>query len=49
MPILCSIAPHVTPLLAPGRPSPVGRNFGTKNSEIPFVPGGVSGSFASTR
>ncbi len=45
IPILCSIDPHVTPF----RPPPSGRSFGTTKSEIPAVPGGASGSRASTR
>ena len=49
MPILCSMDPTVTPLRAPGDPSSVGRYLGTRNSEMPFVPPGASGSLASTR
>src|SRR5258706_15245317 len=49
IPILCSIEPHQTPLRIPGSPSSLGRNLGTRNREIPFVPAGASGSFARTR
>ena len=49
MPILCSIAVQLTPLRAPSEPSSFTRNFGTTKSEIPFTPGGASGSRASTR
>ena len=44
MPILCSMAPLAKPLRAPS-----GRNFGTRKSEMPRLPAGASGSFASTR
>ena len=49
IPILCSMAPQATPLRAPGVPSALGRNFGTRNSEMPPVPGGASGRRARTR
>ena len=49
MPILCSMDPHCTPLRGPASPLASGRNFGTRNSEMPFMPAGASGSFASTR
>lgn len=49
MPILCSIEPHLIPLRSPGSPDASGMNFGTMNSEIPFVPCGASGRRASTR
>ena len=49
MPILCSIEPQASALRSPRPPSAVGRNFGTMNSEMPFTPGGASGSRASTR
>ena len=52
MPILCSIEPQRTPLAGPAS-TPLapflGRNFGTRKSEMPLMPGGASGSFASTR
>ena len=48
-PILCSSDSALTPFATPGRPSPSGRNFGTRKSEIPRVPGAPSGSRASTR
>ena len=35
-------------LRSPGLPSPRGRNFGTRNSEMPRLPGGASGVRAST-
>jgi len=34
---------------SPIEPSAFTLNLGTRNSEIPFVPGGASGSRASTR
>ncbi|MNC98615.1 hypothetical protein D3C83_166370 [compost metagenome] len=34
---------------SPSEPSALTRNFGTRNSEMPFTPGGASGSRASTR
>ena len=43
------IEPQETPLRGPGRPSSPGMNLGTRNNDIPRVPGGASGSFASTR
>ena len=49
MPILCSMAPQRMPLRSPTLPSALGRNFGTRNSEMPLVPPGASGSRASTR
>ena len=49
MPILCSIDPHMTPFRMPGVPSSRGRNLGTRNRLMPLVPGGASGSLASTR
>ena len=49
MPILCSIEPHRIGLRSPGSPAGVGTNFGTTKSEMPFVPGGASGTRASTR
>ena len=38
-----------TPLRAPGLPASSGRNLGTRNRLIPFVPGAASGRRASTR
>ena len=38
MPSLCSIECARTSLRAPGEPSALSRNFGTRNSEMPFVP-----------
>ena len=35
-------------LRSPGAPSASGRNFGTRNSEMPRLPGGASGVRAST-
>ena len=49
MPILCSMAPQRMPLRSPTLPSALGMNFGTRNSEMPLVPPGASGSRASTR
>ena len=49
MPILCSIDPQATALRWPGSPFASGKNFGTRNSEMPFTPAGEFGSFASTR
>ena len=40
---------QLTPLRAPSEPSSFTTNFGTTKSEIPFTPGGASGSRASTR
>ena len=34
---------------APSEPSALSRNFGTRNSEMPRVPGGASGKRASTK
>src|SRR5512143_3486517 len=47
MPILCSIAPQVTPLGTSFPPST--RSFGTTNRLIPLVPDGAPGSRARTR
>ena len=49
MPIFSSIAPQVMPLRVPIEPSGFGRNFGTRNSEMPLLPSGASGRRASTR
>ena len=49
MPIFSSMAPQVIGLRAPTVPSAFGRNFGTRNSEMPFEPSGASGTRASTR
>ncbi len=49
MPIFSSIAPQKIGLRSPGVPSAFGRNFGTRNSEMPLVPAGASGRRASTR
>ena len=48
-PILCSMPATATPLRAPGLPSSLGRNFGTRNRLIPFTPAGASGRRARTR
>ncbi len=48
-PILCSMPAHITPFLGPASPSALGRNFGTRNREIPLMPLGASGRRASTR
>ena len=44
MPSLCSTPMQVTSLRVPS-----GRNLGTRNRLMPFVPGGLSGVRASTR
>ena len=49
MPILCSMEPQLTVLVAPSEPSSLTSRLGTRNSEMPFGPAGASGSFASTR
>ncbi len=49
MPILCSMAPQATAFLAPSEPSSSTRNFGTRKRLMPLMPGGASGSRASTR
>jgi hypothetical protein len=36
-------------LRGPRLPSSLTKNLGTMNSEIPLMPGGASGSLASTR
>ena len=51
MPILCSMERLTKPLrrsLRSGADS-AGRNFGTRNSEMPRLPAGASGSLASTK
>ena len=49
MPSLCSTDTGSTSLRSPGVPSAFSLNFGTRNSEMPLVPCGASGSRASTR
>ena len=49
MPILRSIETHSTALRAPSEPSSATRNLGTMKHEMPRVPGGASGTRASTR
>jgi hypothetical protein len=49
IPILCSIDPQARPLRGPSLPSALTRNLGTRKREIPLMPGGASGSLASTR
>ena len=49
MPSLCSRPAQTTSLRAPSEPSLLTRYFGTRNSEMPRVPGGASGRRASTR
>ncbi len=49
MPSLCSSETQTASLRAPGEPSAVTRNFGTRNIEMPFTPAGASGRRASTR
>ena len=49
MPSLCSTEWARTSLRLPGEPSALGKNFGTRNSEMPRVPGGASGRRASTK
>src|SRR3712207_7266765 len=44
-----SMEPTVTPFGVPAAPSSVGSRLGTRKSEMPRVPGGASGSLASTR
>ncbi len=48
-PSLCSIDTQLAPLRSPSDPSAPTRNFGTRNIEMPFVPGGDPGVRASTR
>ena len=47
MPILCSMEPQET-LFGTSVPSACGSFLGTRNNEIPLVPGGASGRRAST-
>jgi hypothetical protein len=49
MPILCSMAPQLSALRAPGVPSGLAMNLGTRNRLMPFTPAGASGRRASTR
>ena len=49
MPILCSNDTTLMSLRSPRLPSAFTRNLGTRNSEIPFVPGAAPGVRASTR
>jgi hypothetical protein len=49
MPILCSMEAQTRSLRSPRLPSALTRNFGQRNSEMPFTPAGASGSRASTR
>ena len=49
MPSLCSTEWARTSLRAPSEPSGLTANLGTRKSEMPRVPGGASGSRASTR
>jgi hypothetical protein len=49
MPILCSSALAVTALRCAGFSLASSKNFGTKNSEMPFAPAGASGNFANTK
>ena len=48
MPSLCSRLNARRSLRAPAAPSASGRNFGTRKSEMPRLPGGASGVRAST-
>ncbi|MDT4883817.1 hypothetical protein FQZ97_1198970 [compost metagenome] len=47
-PILWNSPASSTSLRLPREPSSLTRNLGTMNSEMPFTPGGASGSLAST-
>ena len=49
MPIFASMEAQITPLRSPSVPSSLGKSFGTRNMEMPRVPGGASGSLARTR
>jgi len=49
MPSLCSIETQLTSLRSPRLPSSLTRNFGTKNSDMPFTPSGAFGVRASTK
>ena len=49
MPIFCSIDTHSTLLRSPSEPSSFTRYLGTMKHEMPLVPGGASGTRASTR
>ncbi len=48
-PILWFSPASTTSLRSPMELSALTRNFGTMNSEMPFVPGGAPGILASTR
>ncbi len=49
MPIFSSSDPHTSVLRSPGEPSAFGKNFGTTNIEMPFVPSGAPSMRAITR
>jgi len=46
---LCSTECARTSFLTPSEPSLLTKNFGTRNSEMPLLPAGASGSRASTK
>src|SRR5215470_8820692 len=43
MPSLCSMDTQLTSLRSPRPPSSLTRNFGTRNSDMPFTPAGAFG------
>jgi hypothetical protein len=49
IPSLCSTECALASFRAPSDPSALSRNFGTRNNEMPRVPGGASGNRASTK